>query len=265
MSKRPWPIVIIAVFHLLAPFINIFLNAFFSGRSLSNHLNYALSVKYLTLNWPIIVIPVLCGFAIYACKRWSFFLYFLLTASLCAFSYIGYASQSRSMGLIPLLSVYAVNIIVVTYFLIPAVRNIYFDPRLRWWEQYPRFRAKFTCTFGPHGTEHQGDINNFSLGGLFVLSDDTPKDFDSLYVNFDHEDSLYQFQGRAIQHAHQKKVGFGFEFNHSPQTFREAKALCNMLNKQGQKISRNKQNSRGGLLQWVKKLLFTGKGLFPEV
>ena len=265
MNRRPWPIVLLAFFHLLAPIVNIALNAMYSHKSVLSHFAIALSWPYLVTNWGTILIPVLCAWAIYSCKRWSFYLYFALLGVLFYLNYQGYMSKSDSFSLVPLFIVYTINLLVVTYFLVPAVRNIYFNPRLRWWEQNSRYSSNFSCTFEINGKKYPGHISNLSLGGLFIKTDDYPADYAYLLTTFEEDNNTYSFRGRAILHYHQEKVGFGVEFIHTPQSFVQAKKICSHLETQGNLIERDSKNQEDSLWGWAKKAFTSGKGFFPEV
>ena len=97
MRRRPWALVILAGLHFLAPIGNIILNAVIQKTNVMEYFVFAMSPGYLMRNWVIIVAPVVAGIAIYACQRWSFFVYFLAISGLFYFSYTGYLAKAGSI------------------------------------------------------------------------------------------------------------------------------------------------------------------------
>jgi|GEM_PF-657234 len=272
MYKRPWSLVVLAILHLVAPITNIALNAIFLNTGIGSYFESAMSLQYISMNWPIILAPIICAFAIYACKKWSFFVYLASLATLFFFSYEGYLSKSSSLGLFPIVLVYAINILVVAYFLVPEIRQIYFNPRLRWWEISPRYQAEFDCHFSAHvpGTakseaQDSGHIGNFSVGGLFLRSQVFPEDNSHVLIEFPFKGQTVSFNGRVILHKHQDAVGFGVEFFHSNESKKTAKRICSYLDEKGCRIeSRFKRPDDDSFTAWARTLLTTGKGFFPK-
>jgi len=267
MHKRPWSLIVLAVLNILAPIFNVALNALYMDVGVGSYFTAALSIKYLSLNWPIVFLPLVCGFAIYACKKWSFFVYLVALAGLLFFSYEGYLSKSSDLGVLPLFLVYGVNILAVAFVLIPEVREIYFNPRLRWWEMSPRYLADFDCVFRSKGDEaekQKGLVGNFSVGGLFLQAEDFPADNSQVSVEFLSNGNKVIFNGRVILHRHQDSVGFGVEFLHSSESKTVAKKICASLEKNGCRIeSRFRRPENDTFTAWLYTLLTTGKGLIP--
>ena len=189
MRQRPWILVVLAGLHFVAPVGNITLNALLMKRNVLDYFAYAMQLEYLQRNWFIIVGPLVAAIAIYACKKWSFFVYLVAITVLFVFSYSGYMSKAESISILPVLFVYLVNVSVVSYFLLPAVRQVYFDPRLRWWESQPRYRCDFQCSWSKGESEASGHIGNFSINGLFLKSDKFPEDSSEITVTIKNPES----------------------------------------------------------------------------
>jgi len=169
---------------------------------------------------------------------------------------------------LPLFLVYGVNILVVAFVLIPEVREIYFNPRLRWWEINPRYRADFDCVFSSKnsGEEKQkGFVGNFSVGGLFLQADTFPEDDARITVELLNNGKSVVFDGKVILHRHQDAVGFGVEFIHSGDSKKAAKEICSDLAKKRCRIeSRYSRPEGDSFTVWFQTLLTTGKGLIPK-
>jgi hypothetical protein len=182
-------------------------------------------------------------------------------------SYFGYLERSDSVSAVSLVLVYVINILMVGYFLLPAVRNIYFDPRLRWWETLPRFRCQIPAHFIVNSEQgFPGTIGNFSEGGVFIKSDFLPKDSDHLEIIFEHVSVNYIFHGQVIRHGNQNKLGFGVKFIHNKGSQRKAKLLATTLQARGYLLSeRGPDPTDDAFFVWLKKLIFSGKGFVPSI
>jgi len=267
MRQRPWTLVILAALHFLAPIGNIIFNAVISNRNIMNYFIFAMSPEYLSNNWILLIAPVIAGYAIYTCKRWSFYVYLVAITALFLVSYLGYASKSEAIGLFPLILVYLVNIVVVSYFLIPAIRNIYFDRRMRWWEVQARYKCNFKCTWSSlDGSQKvQGLIGNISENGLFLKSDELPEDNQCVIIDLPFNYGMdVQFSGAVILHDRVDAVGFGIKFNHSPETYNVVRKIVLDLEKKGMRISVMAGRTEDSFSYWLRTFLTTGKGLFPK-
>lgn len=266
MRRRPWTLVLLAFFHFLAPLGNIVFNALISGRNVTDYFIMAMSPEYITRNWVILVAPLCAGFAIYACKKWSFFAYLISITALFFFSYAGYMSKSDSISLFPVILVYLINVTVVSYFLIPAVRNIYFDRRMRWWEIQTRYNCNFKCHWQGLKAEkiHSGTVGNMSLNGLFLKAAEVPPNYRTvkIMIPFDGGQTV-EFTGEAIVHDKSDAIGFGVKFEHNKQSKTLAKQIVADLEAKGMRVQGPNERPEDSFLGWVRILLTTGKGLFP--
>ncbi len=267
MNRRPWPIVILAFIHFCAPIGNIFLNAILAGSDLYPYFMKALSYDYLVVNGVLVVAPIVGGVAIYACKKWSLYLYFATILSVAIFSYSSYVEKMNSVSLAALLFVYFVNAVVVSYFLIPAVRSIYFDRRLRWWEVQPRYKCHFSCDWGFKSghLNRKGQISNISEDGLFLKSKASAQDKDKIYLTLHTSaHSRLSITAHVVVHDSVEIVGFGVKFHHSGESRKRFKALIRDLEAAGMRISSKGARPEDRLTYWIRTLFKSGQGLVPH-
>lgn len=267
MRKRPWTLIVLAVLHVFAPFGNIIFNALITGQSVEFYMRRSLSLDYLQANWVIVLAPIIAGVAIYACKKWSFYVYLLSIVALFIASYQGYLSKAGSLGLAPVIFVYLINILVVVYFLIPAVRNIYFDKRMRWWEVKPRYKCDYTAQWKFEDDEvvHAGHINNFSVNGLFLKSDIIPRDEDLIEITVPFDGGVKaHLTGRVVFHSRAKSIGFGVQFEHDKESKKITAAVSQDLERQGMRIDRLEVRPEDSFCYLVRTLVTTGKGFVPK-
>lgn len=267
MRRRPWSLVILAFFHILAPIGNIIFNAIITNHKVLDYLALATTNAYLSKNWPVIVFPLIAGVSIYACKRWSFYVYLVSITILFAFSYGGFLSKSESISLFHLILVYLINVAVVVYFLIPAVRSIYFDRRMRWWEIKPRYTCDFPAEwqFDDNDVVMPGEIGNISINGLFIKSEILPKDDHMVTIRIPQKDGIGgSFYGQVILHNTAKKIGFGVKFHHDKESKQLAEQITGFLDSNGMRITTLDIRPEDSFTYWARTLITTGKGLLPN-
>ncbi|MFN7455280.1 MAG: PilZ domain-containing protein [Pseudobdellovibrionaceae bacterium] len=255
MRQRPWPLVILAVVHVLSPLGNLFLNSLFSPMGFGKYVSVFFQPHNLANQWPHLLLPVIAGIAIYRCRPWSFFIYIFAMLALLVISYFGYQQRAAEVGLWTLGIVFIVNVGVVGYFLVPTVRKIYFDPRLRWWEADLRYEASQAVKFkGPLGQEKQGTLGNISISGLFIKSLEIPEDHSLLQVQFTESDQVYTFQGQVILHQRVNALGFGVHFLSNASNKRQAQDLVRKLDQQGKLLKDRLPHDEDRFIVWVKSL-----------
>jgi hypothetical protein len=263
MKRKPWSLILLAILYCLSPLGNIVANAFWAPMPALIYIRYAFQWPNMVRNWPEFIFPLIAAAAIYLCRRWSFYIYIVAMMSLLISSYIGYHGRMVAKPL-QLVVVYLINIVLVAYFLIPRVRRVYFDPRLRWWEADRRFRFDHEATVIAGQNRFSGLIGNISKSGLFMKSQQFPQDREQVLVEFTFQDTSYQFSGGAILHASQSLVGFGLKFTHTPQTAKKIKILIQALEQEGRLIGSRLPSEEDRFLFWVKNLIKTGNGLLPD-
>lgn len=267
MRHRPWPLIILAILHILSPLVNVLMSGWFQGISMAEAFKRALDPTILSHNALIMILPVIAGFAIYACKKWSFYLYLLCMAGMFFAIHKDLVGLVGPMFMLDILIIYMVNIFIVVYFLIPQVRKIYFDKKMRWWENKPRYSFQQPCHFKKINSDktnaYQGDILDISEGGLFLKSDVLKPGSENIEITFRFMDYDYHFVGRTIFHDRTDIIGFGVEFEHTPTSKNDAKKIVNHLKEQGAE-TRSKPRYEDTFQYWLKNLLKTGNGLVPK-
>ncbi|MFN8792497.1 MAG: hypothetical protein ACK5Y2_13665 [Bdellovibrionales bacterium] len=98
MRKRPWPIVILAVLHALAPIGNILFNAWLSGFTLAIFWKALWLPENRETLFVFTAIPILGAIMIYLCKKWSYYLYIGLMIFPFYFSFREYLERSTPLA-----------------------------------------------------------------------------------------------------------------------------------------------------------------------
>ncbi|HAR41836.1 MAG TPA: hypothetical protein DCS07_04280 [Bdellovibrionales bacterium] len=261
MRNRPWPLVLLAFMQFMTPVVNILLNSWTLRVKPDVILSWWLQRPALELFESFALMP-LAGIAIYLMKRWSYLVFFvaLFWNLLSNLKYIDYALNN-----VPLMisAFYALlNIVLVAYFLLPAVRRTYFDRSIRWWESQPRFEVATPMTLRKGPVVLDGSILNLSQGGAFV------KTTVPVALNTGHILEFHILSRTFKVHCkvlHSRDGYAGIQFEHT----RKSGKLFADLVKGLELIGFTERNSRTGTLsaffQGLRIFLKTGKGLIPEV
>jgi len=261
---RPWPIVILAILHLLGPIGNVFLSA--ALQDVHPWL-YLVTLLQTASWWGLIdffvLIPV-AGMAIYACKKWSYPVFLAVAADTVYSNFLTWHQAPEAFPLALLIVTVFLDIAFVAYFLFPAVWATYSDPRLRWWESKPRYFVRLLCRVRDREGEKHCVVTDIAEGGIFVktsktLLNDLPV---QLSVSFFGEG--FTASGRVVYFRPSPVPGYGIQFIHTRESARAIRRLTRALKLAGVK-TRGTVSWREDLIGWMGKVLRTGKGLVPEI
>lgn len=262
MKSRPWPIVILAWIHLLSPIGNVLVSAHLMHVSLYSYYNLVIRQTSLFDNVNFFLLFPVAAFAIYACKSWSYPI-FLSVASWSFYqNFMSWRHFPLLMTPATLVAVYAVNIAVVGYFLIPSVRAPYFNPRLRWWESKPRY----TIDIEVEVDGKAGVITNISEGGAFLKTARKLSVGEDVRVQSRFYGLPLEFFGKVVYSRPGDARGYGIQFHDLAQSAkRNLKRLCRAFYLM--RVERRPDYTRWyqsfGI--WVSQLVRTGKGWVPEI
>lgn len=261
MKKKPWSLIILALLHVLSPVGNLILNALRSGRTLSQQWYYWTEI--LPQPWPFIylVLPVLAGVFIYLCRRWAYWAYIACIATIFLANLYGYSTNMNVTTLVVLLGVLLVDVVVVAYFLVPSVQQIYFDPRKRWWEAAPRYH------FDTDGIVNGGRafLKNLSQGGLFMTSNLEFNESDKVDIYWNYKGQEMTISGIVVyKSAGPAAPGYGVRFNHTVESQKQVKLVVEQLHSAGLIVAERLPGPEDSFASWVKRLFKSGEGLFPK-
>jgi hypothetical protein len=259
MRVRPWPIIIIALIHIFAPVFNVYFSARLNHANFIDYLEYLLANKHILENVFWIVLPVIIGVSILQFRRWS---YFLLMAFTLVVSVIFIREWwTTPMPLATFLSLQTFNVIVIVYFLLPSVRNVYLKPSLRWWEQKPRYLIDQPILVETQHATSSGFIRNLSEGGALI----------DINLNFSRGDrfplSFEIFQKKFVLEAqvvHKGNEGYGTFFTKVNPSQNDLNKLIDQMAIQGYPLRTEIPHWRESFKTWFKSFV-RGKGFVPQM
>ena len=265
MPRKPWPIVILALLHFLEPLSKIVLYAYRTDTGIFaftqmffKHENFVNALEFFLL-FPI------AGFAIWMVKKWSLPV-FILIQGYVLFTHIRGYQEIPDVVSLPLISLFFVlNMSVVAYFLIPAVRAAYMDPKLRWWESKTRYKVDMNAKFEDESGIHDIKLSDIAEGGAYVLSDINTGLKKHGYISFTHLNFSFKIDGEVVYFGKPGVREFGFKFNNlDPKTNKDIKKLMRAIKKQGAESTRPMDIWYEDFKKWIAELFTTGKGLIPN-
>lgn len=264
MKRRPWPLVLLALIHLMAPIGNIIVNSFLMNVTPLVYLKALLQPENLFHATIFLLIPTSCAVCIYAFKKWSYQAYIALMAVPFIYSFWSWQRRPTTDSLIILCLFYAVNVMIVGYFLLPNIRSIYFNPRLRWWETKPRYAADFQSLIKQTDIQAQGLIKNISIGGFFVESVDKLSIDQEVLVTFTSSEKKYEVHAIPVFHRSTAPVGYGFRVSDEEAHRSELKKLVNQLKNDGIVVGARAPGPEDTFAYWLKSL-FTKSAWIPDI
>lgn len=259
MRIRPWPIVILAAIQVLAPLFTMIASMWVWGVS---------AEKFTSILWrgssrlellEFYGLGIISGFALYRTRSWSYPVFLAVTAYSVYRSFQSLQPYSREFSLLDLALLQVPNVLLVAYFLIPAVRETYFNPKVRWWETKARYRVEIPA----RANSDEVIIENISEGGAFIRASKPPRS-SSLLLTFEFRGERYEIACYAVRFSPDERE-IGVKFDSSRTARRRVRALIDQLKKAGCATTLLRAPWHQELLLWAKRLFLTGRGWTPEV
>jgi len=264
MKTRPWPLVFLAGFQLLAPFFNVLWCAYLmkiSPKAYVTALNHSSTALQLV---EFYALGPISGFAIYKCRSWSYPVFISVTFWTVFENFRSWQQFPEIIDLPVLMGAYAVNILLVGYFLIPAVRMTYFNPKLRWWESQPRYEIHVDGQVGAGGESRSCHVANLSEGGVFIESDNPFPTGQLVNIDFKFLEIPFHMQGRVVYRKPDGR-GCGIQFATTREMKRKLRRFIKGLHVLGIERTLRHAPWTTELAHWAKGLFTSGKGLVPEL
>ncbi|HRK03296.1 MAG TPA: PilZ domain-containing protein, partial [Oligoflexia bacterium] len=159
---------------------------------------------------------------------------------------------------------YILDFVMVSYFLLPQVRITYFDSRVRWWENHPRYWMSSAVKLQLMERVVEAEVDNVSVGGAYLLTKETFEIGDCVRLQFKVFSNEYDVNAEIV-HKGKGSGGYGARFVHTPETLEAFERLTRAMEILRIPRRPDYKNSWEGFLDWARTLLKTGRGIVPEV
>ncbi len=162
-----------------------------------------------------IVFPI-AGLMLWKLRKWTYFA-FLGVMSYLVFSILTYEKYTWPYNTDkPLLYHYFIIIITlltIAYFLIPRVREPFFNQKIRWWESKPRYRIAIPTKVTGNKITFQTEILNISQTGAFLKDNNLLAPGDVISLSFESEGLMMEVPVKVIsRHVISSTPGYGVQF-----------------------------------------------------
>lgn len=266
MEHKPWPLLILAFIHFIEPVTKIsFYSFYYHIHPLETVLNVYQSASAFHAFEFFFLFPI-AGLAIFAVKKWSFpvFLIVELWVLIINVPYLNELYQTNQVWLFSSFISFAIlNLVIVSYLLLPAVRIAYLDPRIRWWEAEPRYSVNLDCKVN---NQTAGIIKNISSSGVFIAIDSDLEINSTVALEFKFSAPSMEFMIRSrVAVLHKFTInnieGYGAQFSGITKGDKHLiKSIIKYLEK-SKTVRRPPRRNVGDLILWMITLFKTGKGL----
>lgn len=187
MKNKPLVFTIISILCLIEPLIKILYfkaNTQFDFMLIMTNLVARDSLRDIFDFW--LVYP-LAGLVILKLRKWSYFCFMGLLAYIVynILTYEKYTWPYNSSA--PFLYHYTIVVMasmVFFFFLLPAIREPFFNRRMRWWEPQTRYLVGINCSLKNQSMIFSSEIINISLSGAFLKDSSYFRVGDKLEMEF---------------------------------------------------------------------------------
>jgi hypothetical protein len=174
-ERKPTVVILCTLAYLLNPIGNFIYQWRISDLGIAE---YCLSLYTLAIerqdatvivNLGLWILAPVVALGIYRVRMWGWFLYLIHASATTIMSLFG--PGFSGFGLSTATFINLPFFAVAGYYLFSEVRAPYFNPRLRWWERYPRYRdAIHVIVEG-----HEYKLFDISSKGLYIADIEAPK------------------------------------------------------------------------------------------
>jgi hypothetical protein len=174
----------------------------------------------------------LAGLSLIKLRKWTYFgfmsLLLYIVYSILTYEKYTWPYNSDSPFLYNYVVV-ALSMIVFAIFLMPNIREPFFEKRVRWWERKARYAVGIECSLKNDSIIFSSQIIDISMSGAFLK--------DSSYFNVGDSLNLeFTYNGEAIslpvivmnKHSFQDKTGYGVQFSFN--SFKQNVLLNKVIN-----------------------------------
>lgn len=266
MKRRPWPIVILAILHVIAPLVSTLCAPIMTNLSVSEYLTLLKGRPWLEIGEYFGLFP-LAGLALLSFRNWSYPVFLAVMSWAFLRHYQNYQAIPQTFTLAMLVGSYALNLGVVTYFFLPSVRAPYYNQRLRWWESKPRYRVEFHGSLLKGTQPHPMTVSDISEGGLFIRSGNSFGLGDFLKLEFQFLGKPFTFPGHIVHVQNLgKETGYGVQLAFGSK--KEQKQLMSIIKgliALGYRDCRKDGHWIDDFKSWAKTAIKEGKGWVPNI
>jgi hypothetical protein len=205
---------------------------------------------------------VLLALSIFAMKLWGFYLFLSVMLWMLVRNLYLYFSYDY-IYLIQLMFGTFFNFGFILYFFLPRVKEVYFNPRLRWWETKPRYKIDKECFLIDENEKFiSGVCKDMSEGGIFFEATEEVTNDENVKIKMNYKEKEYLISAKKV---YQRGNGHGCQFQSmTNDELKNVKFLVKSFKNEGAPETRPAPPLWKDFWDWLRQAMSTGKGLLPE-
>jgi hypothetical protein len=174
----------------------------------------------------------LAGLLLFKLRRWTYFAFMSLLVyiiyNILTYEKYTWPYNSDSPFMYHYMIVIMASMVFMT-FLLPAVREPFFDQRVRWWEPQTRYLVGINCSLKNDSLIFPSEIINISLTGAFLKDSSYFKVGDKLDLEFNFLGNDITLPVMVIhKHSILGRHGYGVKFNFT--SFKQNVKVAKIIN-----------------------------------
>lgn len=219
MNRRPWPLVLLALLQIITPLLYLWVAATHNNLTLGSMFDEILALETPLRKVELFVIPLVLGAQIFFTRKSGYYIAVLGCLYLAVRSVLVFFATNQTDPVYVIVFSNVVSLVGVIYLARSKVRDIYFNPRLRWWETPPRYIVAWDAKLSRAGSETSNvKLSNLSIGGAGVDTSDTgfvPNEV--VELKFERNGQSYALRSRVVWQSKFPTLGtrLGLEWTES--------------------------------------------------
>lgn len=200
MNKRPLPIVLLAALQFISPLIYLMFASVHYEVSLISMINEVFALTSGLRLIEIFLLPIVLGILILNTKKFGYRVVIAGSVYLIVRSLLTFSASNSTDPVFPIVFSNIICIFGLIYLINPRTREIYFNPKLRWWEHDVRYIVNLPAHLTRTGsTPFKGTIQNIANGGAGVETNESNLLVDEVVVlEFNHQSTPYKISAKAV-------------------------------------------------------------------
>lgn len=269
MQRRPWPLVFLALLQIFGPLGSIAISAYVNKVGV---LAMAIAIWKYSRFFDLVefyALPILQGGLIFFAKRFGYYAVIALAAFSSYLNFMEWKLASEVISVPILIAVSCTNLALIGYLLIPSVRAVFMNPRLRWWETPPRYAVSIKGQASKtDGHPYPCKLIDLSAGGAGIQTESAIfGNNESLLLTFEHDSRMILMRA-VIVHGRPDGSGhrYGLEWQRgSEEDEKRFILLLDQLEINRAPIMRVPPKWKEDLLAWWKRAKRSPAAWVPEV
>ncbi len=269
MQRRPWPLVFLAILQIFGPLGSIAISAYVNKVGFIEMANAIWKYSPPLDLLEFYALPVLQGTFIFFAKRFGYFVVIALAAFSVYLNIQEWKIARDVISLPILIGVTSTNLALIFYMLLPNVRAVFMNPRLRWWETPPRYTVNLPGQISKDdGHAKPCTILDLSTGGAGVQTE--TKLFETgetTLITFDHQGATILMRATVV-YGRPDGTGhrYGLEWQRgSDADEKRANALLEELEAKKTPVVRPPPKAKEDLKNWWGRARKSPAAWVPEV